>query len=154
MWIALLVATLARFAAVDAQCGGGEIAKDPFILKTCWNLVVDAHYGFSHTEEAAFIVRTSTGRFDIVNWSASGGPDSALWVGAFPAGTIAIIHTHPNWVPSPSRIDMRTAARSRVPVYVLTRSRISKTNGSTIEIVTDGDWRPGGGRSGQSAERR
>lgn len=139
MWIALLLATLARF--VNTTDRAADLAKNPLVVANCWELVVSARFGYSHTEHAAFIV-LDAGRFTTVEWPASNTLDSAVWVGPFPHGTVAIVHTHPNWLPSPSLLDMRTAARAHVPVYVLTRSRITKTDGERIEIVTDGDWRP------------
>ena len=37
--------------------------------------------------------------------------------------------------------DIRTARRSHVPVYVVTRNAISKTSGGSPEMVLSGDWR-------------
>jgi proteasome lid subunit RPN8/RPN11 len=79
---------------------------------------------------------------DFVRWPSSDQHHRAVWRGAFPRGTIAIVHTHPNWIPEPSPIDARTARRKRVPVYVVTRLQIQKTNGQDMITVTRGDWRP------------
>ncbi len=151
MWIALLLATLSRFGCIDAPPAipllqvvraDREVTNDPAVLRTCWDMVVSAHFGFSRIEHAAFVVRSASGSLSLVSWETSGQPDCARWDGPFPNGTVAIVHTHPNWLPLPSGIDVRTAARTRVPVYVLTSGRISKTNGVSIEIVASGEWRP------------
>ena len=125
----------------------GSIASDPVttpeMLPMLWRLLDDAGLGFRHTEEAAFVVAKGGGRFALVRWPETGESDTARWYGRFPDGVIAIVHTHPNWRPLPSRIDIRTAQRSRLPVYVVTATEISKTEGGRAEIVLKGDWKPG-----------
>ena len=117
-----------------------DVAHDSAVREFFWELMSMTRYGFAETEEAAFIV-VSDGRLSFVRWSSSELPHQARWQGPFPKGTIAIVHTHPNWIPSPSTIDVRTAQRSRVPVYVITRNRISKTKDGKSEVVFEGDWR-------------
>jgi YVTN family beta-propeller protein len=94
-----------------------------------------------HTEEAAFIVGNGAGGFIIVRWPASAELDSARWTGLLPGHVVAIVHAHPNWQPLPSGIDIRTAQRGHVPVYVVTQNAISKTSGGSPEMVLSGDWR-------------
>jgi hypothetical protein len=121
----------------------GDIAADPAALRIFWQLLEQARFGFSRLEEAAFIVRDASGTVSEVPWPAAGEPNTGKWIGAFPANTIAIVHTHPNWMPSPSSIDVRTAQRTRVPVYVITRSHIAKTAGGSTTMLLDGEWKPG-----------
>jgi hypothetical protein len=85
-------------------------------------------------------MRTATGAYGFLTWPSDGAFDSARWEGRFPGGVVAIIHTHPNWMPSPSSIDARTARAIGVPVYVITRTEISKTTGGPPEVVISGDW--------------
>jgi hypothetical protein len=125
-----------------SQCWNAELADEPVVRQTCWRLLARARFGFSRGEQAAFIVRGESGRISAVEWPSKGEPDSALWVGAFPAGTVAIVHTHPNWLGTPSRIDAHTARSTHLPVYVITRTRICKTDGASTHIVVDGDWQP------------
>jgi proteasome lid subunit RPN8/RPN11 len=53
---------------------------------------------------------------------------------------VAIIHTHPNWLPLPSKLDVLVARQTAVPVYVLTRTRIARTDGGQPAVVVAGDW--------------
>ena len=124
----------------------GELAHDERVRRFCWELMQQTRYGFSETEEAAFVVVERTGRLSFVRWSSAEVPHQARWRGAFPKGTVAIVHTHPNWIPKPSDIDARTARRSKVPVYVVTRHRITKTTGDEPAIVVKGDWNPSSDR--------
>jgi proteasome lid subunit RPN8/RPN11 len=107
-----------------------------------WQLLSQARYGFSHGEEAAFVVRGEIGGYRCVAWPSDGFVDSARWVGRFPDGVVAIIHTHPNWMATPSSIDVRTARTARIPVYVITRTQITLTNGDETRIVISGEWKP------------
>jgi hypothetical protein len=119
----------------------GDIATHGEVVAVLWQMFGDAGFGFKHTEEAAFVVGNGADGFVVVRWPSGGEPDSARWMGPIPDGVVAIVHTHPNWQPLPSNIDIRTARSSRLPVYVVTRNEISKTVGGSPEIVFNGDWR-------------
>jgi hypothetical protein len=118
----------------------GELAHDPLVRDELWKLLEDAHYGFAETEQAMFIIRGSDGRFSFVRWTSTGIPHHAQWTAPIPLGVVAIVHTHPNWMPRPSLTDIRTALRSNLPVYVVTRTRITKTIGGETSLVLKGDW--------------
>ena len=120
-----------------------EFATNPAVVPLLWKMFGDAGFGHRHTEVAAFVVGDSGGRLMLVRWPAAGEPDTAWWSGPTPSGIVAIVHTHPNWNPLPSNLDRPTATSSRVPVYVLTRTEISRTTGGSAEIVLRGEW---GGR--------
>ena len=122
----------------------GELAHDPLVRDALWQLLEDAHYGYVKTEEAMFIIRGADGRLSFVRWASTHIPQHAEWNAPLPAGVVAIAHTHPNSMPRPSLNDIRTAMRSNLPVYVVTRTRITKTAGGEIEVVSKGDWRIGG----------
>jgi hypothetical protein len=94
----------------------------------------------STIEESAFVVRLGSGRLVFVRWPRSAASHEGRWSRAIPAGAIAIVHTHPNWLPEPSRIDIRTAAHAHLVVYVLTRFRITMTDGGAVQTVVDGPW--------------
>jgi hypothetical protein len=138
-YIAVLISLLA--CALPSQ--GQEIADHPEVRSFFWTLIQENRYGFSESEGAAFVVSRGDGSVDFVRWPSSEQHHRAVWRGAFPRGTIAIVHTHPNWIPEPSSVDTRTAKRKRVPVYVVTRLHIQKTTGDDITTVARGDWRPG-----------
>ena len=124
-----------------------EFATNPVVVPVLWKMFGDAGFGHRHTEEAAFVVGNSEGRLMLVRWPSAGEPDTAWWSGPMPTGTVAIVHTHPNWNPLPSNIDVRTARQSRLPVYVVTRTEISRTTGGSAEVVLRGEW------SGRAAMR-
>jgi hypothetical protein len=127
--------------AQPADTRSGEVATDPEVVPGLWQMLGDAGFGFRRMEEAAFIVRKADGRLILVRWPEAGEPGTSRWFGPLPSGVVAIAHTHPNWDPNPSKIDIRTAQQSHLPVYVVTRSEISKTLGRSPQIVLSGDWR-------------
>lgn len=120
-----------------------EIAKDPVILEGLWEMLGRAQFGFSSLEEAAFVVAAPDGTLSLRRWPATGELNESHWKGAIPADAIAIVHTHPNKFPQPSRLDAQTAVETGLPVYVLTRSTIMKTNAGHTEVVANRPWSPG-----------
>ena len=119
-----------------------EIASDPYLREQLWTLVRDSAFGFAKTEEAAFVVREDDGTFKLIRWPGTGSANESRWRGPFPRGAVAIVHTHPNAFPQPSRIDVRTARMRNIPVYVLTRLKITKTTGGSPITVQKGNWDP------------
>ena len=140
---ALFIA-LILLASPHAECADGDAASepalDPAVLRGFRSMMENVRYGFSESEEAAFVVRDADGAFSLVPWTPSGLPDRGIWAGRFPAGVVAIAHTHPNWVPMPSRIDARTARRTGLAVYVVTRFTIVKTGGGDPQVIAGGEW--------------
>lgn len=133
-WIFPLVLMMARVSTP-------EIAEDPSVRAIFREMLRQSRYGFSREEVAAFVVRDGDAHLVSVAWpDADGIPDSARWCGRFPAGVVAIVHTHPNWLPQPSMIDARTAQVTHVPVYVITPDRVSKTAGGRSLVVLDHGW--------------
>jgi len=118
------------------------ITADAATRAYLWSLLVDARYGFAETEEAAFVVVGDDGRRSYVRWPRTGVEHRAKWVGRIPPRTVAIVHTHPNWTPEPSILDEHAAQKRGIPVYVLTRQKITKTTGGAAQVVLAGDWRP------------
>lgn len=116
-----------------------DVIDDPRVRDGFRRLLQRSRYGFD-AEQAAFLVRRADGSLTLVDWQYGGERNEATWQGAFPEGTIAIVHTHPCWLPMPSGIDKATARRSHVPVYVLTRLRITRTSGDEPAVVAHGDW--------------
>lgn len=118
----------------------GEIANDPAVRAAFWGLIEESRFGYVDTEAAMFVIRNADGTLSFVHWPKGQLPHRAQWRGPVPRGAVAIAHTHPNGQPRPSMTDEETARQFRLPVYVLTRNRIAKTNGAYPEIVMDGDW--------------
>jgi hypothetical protein len=120
------------FTAVDL--------RDPAVHGVLAALLRNARYGCASTEEAAFIIRDARGATYFLRWRANGELNRAEWHGPLPAGTVAIVHTHPNWLPLPSNLDARVARETFVPVFVITLTRISRTDGGRPMLVASGDW--------------
>lgn len=127
----LQVVLLMVLQSAAAHMGDVEIAADPGVRGIFAYLLEQPR----RSEHAAFIVRTECGGFTFVMWPESVDENSVRWSGGYPHGTVAIVHTHPNWLPMPSRIDIRSAASARVPIYVVTSSRITKTDGSSVQVI-------------------
>lgn len=137
-----MVATLLSALLLFAQPLQYEIMNDPLVRAGFWDMFADTRYGFANNEEAAFVVRGADGRMSLVRWPSSDGPHRAQWKAPVPSGAIAIAHTHPNGQPRPSIADERTAELMKMPVYVITRTRIAKTDGVTVQTVVEGSWEP------------
>jgi proteasome lid subunit RPN8/RPN11 len=117
-----------------------ELAHDPIVRAALWDLLADARYGLAETEEAMFVVRGDDGTLAFVRWSSTHTLHQAQWSEPLPRGVIAIVHTHPNRSPRPSLGDIRTAMQSNIPIYVVTRTKITKTFGGSTMQVASGDW--------------
>ena len=110
-----MIRHLLLIAIVAPLAHGDDLSTDPAVREMFWQLLSQSRYGFSHEEEAAFVVRGESGGYRCVAWPSDGSVDSARWEGRFPDGVVAIIHTHPNWMATPSSIDARTARTTRLP---------------------------------------
>jgi len=120
-----------------------EIACDRSFLSDAWSLLAGAAYGASYHERAAFVLSEADGLHTFQIWPSDRSPFMVAFVGEIPPGTVAIMHTHPSArsdLPSPE--DQFLARRSGLPVYVVSRRRISKTDGSTTRTLWVGDWNP------------
>ena len=141
----ILIVTLTLACSVNSPLPPekpvADIVTTPDFMPKLWRMFEDAGLGSRRTEQAAFVV-VRDGRLAMVRWPEPGDHDSALWYGALPHGALAIVHTHPNWEPLPSTIDVQTAQRSGLPVYVVTATQISKTVGGSAQVVLNGDWNP------------
>jgi JAB domain-containing protein similar to deubiquitination enzymes len=115
--------------------------QSEFVL-AAWDLLRAARYGQDSVERAAFAVRDSDGHVQFARWPVAFRHNQADFSGTVPLRTYAIVHTHPNNDPSPSDNDAAVAKRLRMPVYVLTRTSISLTDGHRIKLVLLGDWNP------------
>jgi hypothetical protein len=117
----------------------GELAHDPRVLSFCRVLVRNALVERDR-EHGAFVVRTADEEMlYFVVWPPSGEKNNLRWYGRFPDGTIAILHTHEGWASSASKRDRNTARIARIPVYVVTQFRITKTTGGPSVVVMD-NW--------------
>lgn len=132
--LAALVGSLNVFAA--------EAAADARTIALSWDLLRSAQYGRAVKEHSAFLVSDANGQLHLVRWPEEGTLMSATYRGRIPAGTVAILHTHPNDLPNPSPGDEALARKLKMPVYVLTRRSITRTSGGGVERIAAGDWNP------------
>jgi proteasome lid subunit RPN8/RPN11 len=126
-------------ATLPVKAAASDLIHEPVVVSFCEILVRKAK-SEREAEQAAFVVRTAGGILYFVWWPANGERNSAQWRGSFPLGTVAIVHTHPPWLPAPSNVDVTTARRTGVPVYVVTRSGISMTSGGPPVTLIEGEW--------------
>lgn len=133
----LLVAMAGSLRVVAADAG-----PDARTISLSWELLREAQYGRATSEHAAFLVSDADGEIHLVKWRGERRRMSATHYGRIPEGTVAIVHTHPNALPDPSPGDAALARRLNIPVYVLTRTRITRTRGGSPELIAAGDWNP------------
>jgi proteasome lid subunit RPN8/RPN11 len=132
MMLNVITALLLTFTSIDI--------RDPVVHGVMADLLRHARFGMANTEEAAFLIRNAAGATFFLHWPSDGELNQATWNGPIPVGTIAIMHTHPNYLPIPSNRDIRVARASAIPVYVITRNRIERTDGDKPVIIATGDW--------------
>lgn len=128
-----LMLTAGSARPAEIECNREFVTRSSELLKL-------AGYGYSPYERAAFVVLDSSGRARFVLWPLQHRFCEATYDGVTPVNAVAIIHTHPNVSPLPSNDDARLARRIHLPVYVLTRTMITRTNGREMEILRTGDW--------------
>lgn len=133
----VLVALLGSTIAVAA-----DPAADARTIALSWELLRDARYGSAKIEHSAFLVVDASGELGLVKWNGEATRMSATHRGRIPAGAVAILHTHPNDLPNPSSADHALARKLKMPVYVLTRRSITRTDGERMELIALGDWNP------------
>jgi hypothetical protein len=107
------------------------------------DLVWSNRYGsFDRFERAAFIVDRGNGELECIVWQLSNERERATFRGAIPAGTIAIIHTHPFNMPWPSDQDEKEAHRLGIPIYALTPLTVTKAEPAEPRplLVRKGAW--------------
>ena len=101
-----------------------DLVKNPELLRIASDLEWLKPLRRKELEIAAFIVRRGD-HFDCLLWPPKFGSYSVTFRGSAPEGTVAIVHTHPRWSDEPSPEDIAMAKRVALPVYVLTRSKIT-----------------------------
>lgn len=103
-------------------------------------LLRDSAWGLSGAaEHAAFIIDRGDGVLDCMPWPHTHAYLSEVYHGPIPAGTIAVVHTHPAVRPFPSNDDVDEASRIGLPIYVLTISGVRKAEPNrTVQTVAIG----------------
>jgi hypothetical protein len=79
-------------------------------------------------ESAAFLVEDTAGEIQCLAWPPTNEFQRLKFNGDIPRRTVAIIHTHPDGSPHPSSGDFEEARRLNLPIFVLTRTKITVAN--------------------------
>ncbi|HYR29330.1 MAG TPA: Mov34/MPN/PAD-1 family protein [Thermoanaerobaculia bacterium] len=112
------------------------------MMVLAWDLLAGARYGLDPKEHAAFIVADERGQLQLSRWPWGAESMRATYRGEVPRTAVAIVHTHPNELPNPSRGDIALARNLGMRVYVITRTSVICTDGSRTTKVAYGDWNP------------
>lgn len=130
--LALLLATVS--AKSDA------ILANPQLVG-CFARVLSEGSG-PRPESAAFVVLRGGANFDCVAWPRTNDRHAARFNGRVPAGTVAIVHSHPGSQPEPSRHDMEEAQRLGMPIFVVTPEAVTMApaGGPAATITRARDW--------------
>ena len=121
-----------------------EFLNHPVIRGFSFDLLRQGGFGRWETERAAFLVLEENGQYRCVAWPWSGGIHRQEFRGSIPDRTVAIIHTHPKYMPLGSAGDQRTARMLSVPIFVLTPTNIYlvTTAGKNVPVVSNRLWKP------------
>jgi len=119
-----------------------ELLNDTTIRGYFADVLKQGGFGHWKTERAAFLVREESGQYRCVAWPMDGRLQRQEFHGAIPAGTIAIIHTHPSEIPLGSAVDQRTAVRLSMPIFVLTPLNIYMITpaGVSVSVIENRLW--------------
>ena len=128
----LLVVNAGRASAMDQDR----------VMVLAWDLLESARFGRDSKEHAAFLVADESGQLHLSRWTGAAESMRATYRGRIPGGAVAIIHTHPHDLPNPSPGDIALAEKLGMTVYVITRTRVTRTDGSRTTNVASGDWNP------------
>lgn len=138
--LGIMIFLLSIFPGV---CLADRHVSDPQTLRSLSDLVIEANYGLSQTERAAFIIQTAEGRFALDLWPVSHAFRKSVWNGPLPGNAVAIVHTHPPGIPLPSIGDQKESERLGIPIYVLSRTaiyRIDPGSRESVRVISQSTW--------------
>jgi hypothetical protein len=94
------------------------------------------------SETAAFLVRDTAGDLQCLLWPETNEYQKQTFPGELPPRTVAVIHTHPETLPNPSKADIEQARRLGLPLFVLTRQRVTAVDaeGNVVPVVARSLW--------------
>ena len=145
--LALLLAVMGSLTPIR------QMPADPHVLVLFSDVLTRGLVWDDYAESAAFIVRENDGSYRCLMWPQTNQFQKQTFNGGMPAGTVAIVHTHPQNAPLPSQGDIEVAQRLHVPNYVLTRTNITAADpisGSAVDVVRHWVWlQKGDGRCEQ-----
>ena len=146
-WLVVLFAMLPLHAEVNMNAFlvinmNGQVLGDAVVHGFFTDVLSKGGLGYRDTETAAFLVLQTDGEYRCVLWPFTGAFGAQQFTGTVPDRSVAILHTHPNARPEPSRKDRETAMLTGVPVLVLTRRNIFmiRADGTSTALVKDRRW--------------
>jgi hypothetical protein len=146
-WLVLVFAVLPLHAEVNMNAFliinvNDQVLGDAVVRGFFTDVLSKGGLGYRNTETAAFLVLQTDGEYRCVTWPFTGAFAAQRFTGTIPDRSVAILHTHPNARPNPSRKDRETAMITGVPVFVLTRRDIVmiRADGTSTPLVKDRYW--------------
>ena len=154
--VAAVLLVLASLSSAYARTPGKQVYVDPVVaiplnrglldnasaLACFAQLLALGGYGQRSEERAAFLILRDDDSHDYncMLWPARHAFRREEWSGRIPAGTVAILHTHPESNPDPSPHDAKEAQRLGVPIFAITPGDIElvEPRDGRIVILTHG----------------
>lgn len=103
-----------------------ELYFSPDVQNYFYLLFYQSGFGYDLTECAAWIIRDNES-YSWRKWAPIKEKYKGVWNGPIPSGAIAIAHTHPaNDIAQPSKNDISTAKKIRLPIYTISIGGIWK----------------------------
>ncbi|HEU4522275.1 MAG TPA: hypothetical protein VFT12_09745 [Thermoanaerobaculia bacterium] len=105
------------------------------------SMLEEGGYGRLAFERAGFLIREKSGTITMAPWN-SFRYRHASYQGSIPAGTIAIVHTHPLSSRRPSAGDRETSRVTGLPVVVVTPDTVTAAmpDGHEVTLIGKRAW--------------
>ena len=143
MRIAILLLTICCSELLADSFDFRRTTDDPEILMYLQDLATRGSRLVDQQEVAAFIVQDASGATSCLVWPHTANTRSEHYVGANPAGTVALAHTHPLFAEHPSKGDVAESKRLHLPIYVITRWNLYVTDpqsGQHVALIANKNW--------------
>lgn len=117
-----------------------SLFADRSVTQCFATMLASTRFGATGEETGAFLVAGEDGTPVCHRWQGK-GMRRVEWRGTIPAGTIAIVHTHPATAPLPSQHDRDEAKKTQLPFIVVARFQVTAvdTNGGST-ILAGAGW--------------
>lgn len=149
IWIALASLVVAAAAPAEIVPSGRRVLElSPETERIFADVLVHSMTGMRDRELAAFVVEEERdGTLGCILWPGHAGVRSESFSGVVPAGTVAIVHSHPDGTSArPSRGDVAVARRLVLPFIVVTRTEIwiaGARGGAPVNLARGRLWASG-----------
>lgn len=129
--------------SMDSVRASEQIEITCEILDEFYALWSESRYGEDPMlEKSAWIIRTSNGESELVEWPSTYRWKMEVWKGSIPENVIAQAHTHPvKTDPRPSTKDRMFSQYVNTPLYTVSRKGIwmVRPDGTTNKVAGS-DW--------------